>query len=197
MRSPPRRRAALAGAALLVAAGSPASADPRLDYMLHCRGCHLEDGSGAPGIVPDFRDSVARFLAVPGGRAYLIRVPGSAQSALPDDRLAEVLNFIVRRYGPREIAEAAPPFTPAEVAAARHPPLSEVAPIREALLRAMGEPAGARASRRAPEASGRPDGAAAPAGPPEGRRAGPAGGAPADGPVRPLRSRVSRPGSAP
>ncbi len=135
-----RHRAILPGAiagsvALLLPAA--AGADPRLDYMLHCRGCHLEDGSGAPGIVPDFRGSVARFLAVPGGRSYLIRVPGSAQSALPDERLAEVLNFIVRRFGPRELAEAAPPFTAEEVAASRRP-LPEVGPVRERLLRAIG-----------------------------------------------------------
>jgi len=169
-----------AGVGLAVPAGAPA--DPHVDYMLHCRGCHLEDGSGAPGIVPDFRNTVARFLTVPGGRRYLIRVPGSAQSALPDDRLAEVLNFIVRRYGPREIAESEPPFTAGEVAASRRPPLSEVGPIREALLRALAEPTAAPGAEAA-EATTSPS--------PPRTSAAPPGGTPGavlpPGPRRPTR----------
>ncbi|MBL8265114.1 c-type cytochrome, partial [Steroidobacter sp.] len=39
-----------------------------LNYMLHCQGCHKDDGSGQPGYVPDLRGSIARFLHVPEGR---------------------------------------------------------------------------------------------------------------------------------
>ena len=67
-----------AGALLIVfALARPGNAaDPHADYMLHCQGCHGPDGSGARGAVPSFRGEVAKFLRVPGGREYLLRVPG-------------------------------------------------------------------------------------------------------------------------
>src|SRR5262249_3268274 len=61
---------------LLAVGASPvgAASGPALDYTLECAGCHRADGAGTPGSVPALRDSVARFLAVPGGREYLARV---------------------------------------------------------------------------------------------------------------------------
>ena len=44
------------------------------------------------------------FLTVPGGREYLVRVPGSAQSPLSDAELARVLNWMIRAFGPPAIA---------------------------------------------------------------------------------------------
>ena len=37
-----------------------------LDYMLHCQGCHLPDGSGFPNKVPKLNDHVGKFLSVAG-----------------------------------------------------------------------------------------------------------------------------------
>jgi hypothetical protein len=133
----PRPR--LASATLLsLAVALPAAANPpRVDYMLQCQGCHLADGAGAPGKVPPLKDFVGRFLEVPGGREFLVRVPGSATSPLSDARLAAVLNWIIGEFGPAEIAADFTPFTEAEVARVRRPPLVEVESTREALLRAM------------------------------------------------------------
>ena len=52
------RAATLAALACGVAVAASAQ-DPAVDYMLQCRGCHLADGSGAPGAVPDLRGSLA------------------------------------------------------------------------------------------------------------------------------------------
>ena len=71
--------------------------------MLHCRGCHGPDGAGAPGAAPSFRGQVAKFLCVPGGREYLVRVPGTAQSELDDARTAALLNWLLREFSPDEI----------------------------------------------------------------------------------------------
>ena len=79
------RLAALAALACLVAPASRAQ-DPRVDYMLQCQGCHLADGAGSPGAVPDLRGSLGRFLAVPGGREYLVRVPGARSRRSRDRR---------------------------------------------------------------------------------------------------------------
>jgi len=102
--------------------------------MLQCQGCHLADGSGAPGSVPSLRDLVGRFLAVEGGREFLVRVPGSSQSALDDDRLAAVLNWLIREFDPSSATEGFVPFDAAEVARVRRPPLTDVEGERARLL---------------------------------------------------------------
>jgi mono/diheme cytochrome c family protein len=128
------RRAAL-WLSLLLAAATARGADPRVDYMLQCQGCHLADGSGSPGAVPDLRGSLGRFLEVPGGREYLVRVPGAAQSSLSDARLAALLDWMVREFGPAEAAAKLEPFRSEEVARWRAEPYPEVQTVRRELLR--------------------------------------------------------------
>ena len=131
------------GAAATVLAGpcGAGAADPQVDYMLECQGCHLGDGSGAPGRVPDLRDSMGRFLTVPGGREYLVRVPGAAQSPLGDAELAEVLNWMIRRFGPAEVAAEFAPYSAHEVGRLRKAPLPEVDSVRGTLVQLMRAPA--------------------------------------------------------
>jgi len=106
--------------------------------MLQCQGCHLADGSGTPGVVPPLAGSVGRFLRVPGGREYLVRVPGSSNSQLDDAALAAVLNWILERFAAEEVAGGFRPFTEEEVARVRRPPLTDVNAVRERLLRQLG-----------------------------------------------------------
>ena len=108
---------------------------PAIDYMLHCRGCHLADGTGSPGSVPSMAGLVGKFLWVPGGREYLVRVPGSAQSPLSDASLADVLNWMIREFGPASVARDFVPFDGEEVARYRDPPLTDVEELRRDLLR--------------------------------------------------------------
>src|ERR1700689_1107920 len=68
------------------------------NWTLNCQGCHCLDGSGTDGTAPSLAGPVAKFLWVPGGREYLIRVPGVAPSPLSDADLAEVMNWILWRY---------------------------------------------------------------------------------------------------
>jgi hypothetical protein len=139
------RAAVLAALGGLLAAAAAAQ-DPRIDYMLQCQGCHLADGSGSPGAVPDLRGSLARFLSVPGGREYLVRVPGAAQSPLSDRRLAAVLDWMIREFGPAEAAAAAQPYRAEEVARWRADPYLEVQAVRQELIRRI-EAASAPGSR--------------------------------------------------
>ncbi len=111
------------------------AATPEINYMLQCRGCHLADGAGTPDAVPALKNSVGRFLSVPGGRAYLVRVPGSAQSALDDAELAALLNWIIRAFGPAGVAGDFVPFSAQEVARVRRPPLTDVEAVRRELMR--------------------------------------------------------------
>ncbi len=139
------RRAAFSGAwmgipraallALLLAA-TPAGlrADPALDYVLNCQGCHLPDGAGTPGKVPPLKDHVARFLLLPEGRAFLVQVPGVARSALPDDRIAALLNWLVLRFDPNHVPNNFKPYTSDEVGRLHRHPRAEVAAYRRDLL---------------------------------------------------------------
>jgi mono/diheme cytochrome c family protein len=68
------------------------------NYQLHCMGCHAEDGMGQAGKVPPIRSTLAQILAARGGREYVLRVPGVAQSSLGSRDLAGVLNWLVNEY---------------------------------------------------------------------------------------------------
>ena len=121
-------------AVLLAAAPAGLRADPALDYVLNCQGCHLPDGAGTPGKVPPLKDHVARFLLLPEGRAFLVQVPGVARSALPDDRIAALLNWLVLRFDADHVPRNFKPYTSDEVARLRRHPRAEVAAYRKALL---------------------------------------------------------------
>lgn len=89
---------------LLLATGLalPAAANnPRFDYLLHCGGCHIEDGSGNPPEVPDLREDMAYMIGFEAGRAYMVQVPGSSQAPLSDAALAGVLNWMMETYYPQ------------------------------------------------------------------------------------------------
>lgn len=133
------RRTAAGLTLSLALAGSPAPAAPEIDYMLHCQGCHLADGSGVPGAVPTLQ-GVGRFLRTSRGREYLIRVPGSAQSPLSDAGLAALLDWLVRRFDPAVAASGFRVFDAAEVARWRRPPLTEVEALRAVLLAELSAP---------------------------------------------------------
>jgi hypothetical protein len=126
-------RGPAAAVALALAFAAPASSAPELDYMLHCQGCHLADGSGSPGAVPSLH-GVGRFLQTSRGREYLIRVPGSAQSPLGDAALAALLDWLVARFDPQTAAAGFRGFDVAEIARWRRPPLTEVDALRAELL---------------------------------------------------------------
>ena len=129
-------------AAILLFSSSLASADsqgdPRLDYILQCQGCHQPDGSGAEALgVPRMTGFVGRFLAIEGGRAYLVQVPGVAQSLLGDQAIAELLNWLLVRFSPNELPEPFTPYTKQEVARYRARTPIDAVETRAALVAAM------------------------------------------------------------
>ncbi len=122
-------------AVVLALAVTPAGAmsGPALAWTLECEGCHRADGSGTPGSIPALRDSVARVLAVPGGREYLARVPGVAQAPLDDATLAAVLNWILDRFDRAHVPPDFAPYTAEEVGQLRKRPLVDVEAVRKRL----------------------------------------------------------------
>jgi mono/diheme cytochrome c family protein len=103
------------------------------NYQMFCQGCHTPDGVGA-NAVPRMKDQVGYFLETRRGREYLVRVPGSATSALDDEQLAEVLNWIVQEFAGDSADESYERYTSREVARLRQQPLNEVEQYRTELL---------------------------------------------------------------
>jgi len=106
----------------------------RRQYVLHCSGCHGPNGEGLPEKgIPNFKET-GLLVSDPKGRAYLVRVPGVAQSPIDDAGTADLLNWILREYGKSSSGNFAP-FTPAEVARYRANPENDPRRLRQNLLR--------------------------------------------------------------
>jgi mono/diheme cytochrome c family protein len=138
-RPDPRRRAALLGLLLApVLAAAQGTSGPALDYAVTCQGCHRADGAGTPGTVPALAGSVGKFLRVPGGREFLVRVPGVAQAPLDDAALAAVINWMLARFGGDDVPGAFAPYAAEEVGRLRQRPLTDVERERRELIEAIG-----------------------------------------------------------
>ena len=105
----------------------------QLNYMLNCQGCHAGDGRGL-GDVPALKGFVGNFLSSNEGRAYLIRVPGSANSPLTDVELAEVVNWILVTMSDKSLADSFNPLTPEEVQTYRGQPILDAKAERSRLI---------------------------------------------------------------
>jgi hypothetical protein len=112
-----------------------ARANPAQDYMLYCMGCHGAQAEGVPGKIPPLAHSLGRFMRMPAGRNYVLRVPGAANSVLSDAQLAAVLNWLAQEYSSEELTADVPMFTVAEVTALRHSPLASVLAARHEVVR--------------------------------------------------------------
>ena len=121
--------------AILLALVTPARADTRTDYLLHCSGCHLPDGSGAPDEVPSLRDGLGWIVSVAEGRGYLVRVPGSSQALLNDAELAAVINWVLTEFNSAILADDFKPLTAKEVGRARSDVLMDPLKFRAKLWR--------------------------------------------------------------
>jgi mono/diheme cytochrome c family protein len=124
--------ASLSVASVTWAGGSPAEL-----YTLNCWGCHKPRAEGIPGTVPRLADSMADFLQVPGGREYLVEVPGVASSALSDAEIAQVLNWLLFTFNKAELPADFKPYTAAEIAKDRPHQLIRITETRDALVKRL------------------------------------------------------------
>jgi mono/diheme cytochrome c family protein len=116
------------------AESKPITSSVRSLYVVHCAGCHGTDGAGAPtAYVPDVR-RLGNFLRVDGGRAFVISVPGVMGSALTDQQVADVVNWLLATMAKASVPEGHRPFDAAEVQRARAVPLVDVAAARRRLV---------------------------------------------------------------
>lgn len=106
------------------------------NYQILCQGCHVGDGRGGMG-VPNMQGMVGHFLSGQEGREYLVRVPGSANSALDNDELAELLNWMMIDIGKKSTPEDFEYFTAKEVGRLRKSPLFEAVEYRKQLVKKL------------------------------------------------------------
>lgn len=111
---------------------TPAFADARSDYLLHCSGCHLENGSSQISDVPDLRETLGFLASFEAGRAYLVRVPGASQAPLDDAALAQVMNYMLENFELKHSGSAL--FTEEDVTAHRQDSLYDPGTLRAVLL---------------------------------------------------------------
>ncbi|WP_175944302.1 c-type cytochrome [Burkholderia pyrrocinia] len=119
--------------------GAADAALARQHWVLNCMGCHTATGGGIPGKVPPLANSLGYFTHLPAGREYVMRVPGASNSALSDQDLADVLNWVLTTMNRDALPRDFKPYTAAEVAAHRRPAFSDVATVRAGLVRALRE----------------------------------------------------------
>jgi hypothetical protein len=134
----------LAGMSASAPAAQPASERGRIDYVLHCSGCHALDGTGVEEKgIPQVKDRIGYFLRFPEGRAFLLQVPGLLAAGLSDERAAGVTNWMIEYFAGVSLS---PEFTPYTAEEARRYRLSKPADIPgtrkalEAKLREVGYP---------------------------------------------------------
>lgn len=121
------------GAVAMPGVANPARA--RQNWILKCQGCHRADATGTPQTTPAMAGIIGGFLQSPEGRAYLVRVPGVATAPLPDDQLAELVNWTLLRFDPVHVPADFNPYTTNEVGDLRRRPLrTEAAGVRARIL---------------------------------------------------------------
>ncbi|GAB3767279.1 hypothetical protein GCM10028796_28370 [Ramlibacter monticola] len=130
--------------ALLAAGGAAAAGDEaraRLQYLQHCSGCHLVDGSGSPTKgIPSMRGMLGRFLQVPGGREFIVQVPGVMNSALRDADVANLMNWLVPAVSAATLPAGFQPYTAQEIARLRSSRPADIMAFRARLVREMKDP---------------------------------------------------------
>jgi mono/diheme cytochrome c family protein len=128
-------RLALGATLTALACAAPATDFGRQNYLLHCSGCHLPDGTGsAPNEVPTLHGIPGHFASIPEGRAFLAQVPGIAYSSLSDAEVAEILNWSLVEFSRETLPENFTPFTPEEVSRLRAVRPAEIFKVRAEVL---------------------------------------------------------------
>ena len=122
----------IAGCANLVAAEQKWTNPPAFSYLLHCSGCHIEDGSGDPPEVPDLRKNLDKLLRSETGRGYMLRVPGVTDTPVTPREMAELMNWLIAEFYP-ELQDFRP-FSAEEVVSGRATRLANPLEIRQSLL---------------------------------------------------------------
>lgn len=121
-------------ASLCGVAGPAFAAERSADknWILRCVGCHGQDGAGAPSKgIPAFPGLLDPLYSDDQGRTYLIHVPGVTASSLSFNEIADVLNYVARRWAKEP--DKLRLFTAQEVAARQKVEVKDIVALRRYL----------------------------------------------------------------
>ena len=128
------KSASILFAAALLALSTSASAQSASNlYLLNCWGCHGSRGEGISGTAPPLI-GLGDFLKAPGGRAYIIQVPGVSLSALNDADVATVMNWVLENMSKGHLPAQFAPYSTDEVHRYRAIRLAELSKTRKGIL---------------------------------------------------------------
>ena len=75
--------------------------------------------------MPTLVNELGRLLAIPEGRSYLVRVPGASQAPVSDQRLADIVNWILTEFNSDTLPRDFKRLTATEVSRARSNALAD------------------------------------------------------------------------
>jgi len=87
-------------------------------YARNCQGCHGSEGVSVTEI-PRLADRVGYFARIPEGRRYLVQVPNVALNPSSDEDIAEMMNWLLDRFGRAQLPDDFQPYSAEEVALLR------------------------------------------------------------------------------
>lgn len=114
----------------------PESGREQFNYNLHCLGCHGMEGMGLTD-VPPFPGVLGYFLHDPEGRRFIIQVPGVSHSDLNNREIAQLTNWILKKYAREELPKDYKEFSEEEVTRYRTNPLIDVDTERRKVLKLL------------------------------------------------------------
>ena len=120
----------------------------RVNYMLHCQGCHLPSAEGVVDRVPRMKDFLGYYMHSEDGRRFIVQVPGVSTAQISDDEVAELMNWLLVTYSRNELPDQYLPYTAAEVSRLRDSPEPDPLVTRVRILRAIAEDLPALASEQ-------------------------------------------------
>ena len=94
----------------------------------------MPDGTGLTDVVPTLHDTMGRIVTEPEGRSYIIRVPGVSQAPINDEKLTEVLNWMLAEFSSDTLPENFKPLTIKEVERGRGQLLADPLKYRSELF---------------------------------------------------------------
>jgi mono/diheme cytochrome c family protein len=120
---------------LLFSVNCLAQSSPKNLFIHHCIGCHAIDGSGAPEVgVPSMNGLLGKFLQIPGGREYIVQVPGVMNSPLNDAEVARLMNWLVFAMGPKPNRDFSP-YETSEIKSLRQNIPENIGAVRAKLIK--------------------------------------------------------------
>jgi len=134
------------GLVLFLLLGGPAAARAdqsafergRIDYVLHCSGCHALDGSGVEEKgIPRVKDQIGYYLRLPEGRPFLLQVPGLLSAGLSDERAAGVTNWMIEYFAGPSMPEKFVPYTAEEAKRYRLGKPANISALRKQLAQRL------------------------------------------------------------